>query len=85
NTARASGTNNVSTAMNVNIVKPIVNRVRPANVFHKTYSPFSRPFINTTELRTKFSYQEVNTVEVNAVSAVGGKRETAVKPSAVCN
>ncbi|GJT00534.1 putative ribonuclease H-like domain-containing protein [Tanacetum coccineum] len=67
NTARASGTNNVSTArhdfnrqavptnvaMKVNIVKLIVNRVRPANV---------------------------NTAEVNAVSAVGGKRETAVKP-----
>ncbi|GJR02558.1 putative ribonuclease H-like domain-containing protein [Tanacetum coccineum] len=63
NTARASGTNNVSTArhyfnrhvvptnaaMKVNTVKPIVNRVRPANV---------------------------NTAEVNAVSAVGGKRET---------
>ncbi|GKG17168.1 hypothetical protein Tco_0362125, partial [Tanacetum coccineum] len=62
-TARASGTNNVSTArhhfnrpavptnaaMKVNTVKPIVNRV--------------------------------NTAEVNEVSAVGGKRETAVKPS----
>ncbi|GJY38646.1 putative ribonuclease H-like domain-containing protein [Tanacetum coccineum] len=56
NTARASGTNNVSTArhdfnrqavptnaaMKVNTVKPIVNRVRPANVFYKTHSPFSR-------------------------------------------
>ncbi|GJV87849.1 hypothetical protein Tco_1531787 [Tanacetum coccineum] len=41
-------------AMKVNIVKPIVNRVRPANV---------------------------NTAEVNAVSAIGGKRETTVKPS----
>ncbi|GJR07883.1 putative ribonuclease H-like domain-containing protein [Tanacetum coccineum] len=62
NTARASGTNNVSTArhdfnrqavptnaaMKVNTVKPIVNRVRPANVFYKTHSPFSRSFINTT-------------------------------------
>ncbi|GJS76247.1 ribonuclease H-like domain-containing protein [Tanacetum coccineum] len=96
NTTRASGTNNVSTArhdfnrhavptnasMKVNIIKSIVNRVRPANVFHKTYSLFSRPFINTTALRTKFSYQKVNIVEVNEVSAVGGKRETAVKPSA---
>ncbi|GJU82368.1 putative ribonuclease H-like domain-containing protein [Tanacetum coccineum] len=66
NTARASGTNNVSTArhnfnrqavptnaaMKVNIVKPFVNRV--------------------------------NTAEVNAVSAVGGKRETAVKPLGSC-
>ncbi|GJW73365.1 ribonuclease H-like domain-containing protein [Tanacetum coccineum] len=94
NTARASGTNNVSTArhdfnrqavptnaaMKVNTVKPIVNRVRPANVFYKTHSPFSRSFINTTTLRTKFSYQKVNTAEVNAVSAVGGKRETADYP-----
>ncbi|GJR97357.1 putative ribonuclease H-like domain-containing protein [Tanacetum coccineum] len=99
NTARASGTNNVSTArhdfnrqavptnaaMKVNTVKPIVNRVRPANVFYKTHSPFSRSFINTTALRTNFSYQKVNTAEVNVVSVVGGKRETAVKPSSGCN
>ncbi|GJU59054.1 putative ribonuclease H-like domain-containing protein [Tanacetum coccineum] len=99
NTARASGTKNVSTtrhsfnrqavltstAMKVNTVKPIVNRVRPTNVFHKTHSPFSRPFINTTTLRTNFSKQKVNTAKVNAVSAVGGKRETAVKPSTGCN
>ncbi|GKA46950.1 ribonuclease H-like domain-containing protein [Tanacetum coccineum] len=99
NTARASGTNNVSTArhnfnrqavptnaaMKVNTVKPIVNRVRPATVFYKTHSPFSRPFNNTTALRTNFTKQKVNTAEVNAVSAVGGKRETAVKPSAGCN
>ncbi|GJW78638.1 hypothetical protein Tco_0140320 [Tanacetum coccineum] len=99
NTARASGTKNVSTArhsfnrqavltstaMKVNTVKPIVNRVRPANVFHKTHSPSSRPFKKTTILRTNFSKQKVNTAKVNAVSAVGGKRETAVKPSAGCN
>ncbi|GJT73722.1 hypothetical protein Tco_1033008 [Tanacetum coccineum] len=99
NTARASGTNKVSTArhdfnrqavltsaaMKVNTVKPIVNRVRPTTVFHKTHSPFSRPFNNTTTLRTNFSKQKVNTAKVNAVSAVGGKRETAVKPSAGCN
>ncbi|GKD49236.1 hypothetical protein Tco_1278212, partial [Tanacetum coccineum] len=99
NTARASGTNNVSTArhnfnrqavptnaaMKVNTVKPIVNRVRPATIFYKTHSPFSRPFNNTTALRTNFTKQKVNTAEVNAVSAVRGKRETAVKPSAGCN
>ncbi|GJU95766.1 ribonuclease H-like domain-containing protein [Tanacetum coccineum] len=99
NTARASGTKNVSTArqsfnrqavltstaMKVNTVKPIVNRVRPANVFHKTHSPSSRPFKKTTVLRTNFSKQNINTAKVNAVSAVGGKRETAVKPLASCN
>ncbi|GJY74056.1 putative ribonuclease H-like domain-containing protein [Tanacetum coccineum] len=92
--ARVSNTNNVSTtrhnfnrqalptnaAMKVNTVKPIVNRVRPKTVFHKTHSPFSRPFNNTTALRTNFSYQKVNTAEVNAVSAVGGRRETADYP-----
>ncbi|GJY37964.1 hypothetical protein Tco_0424328, partial [Tanacetum coccineum] len=99
NTARASSTNNVNTARHnfnsqavptnatrkVNTVKPIVNNVRPKTVFHKTYSPIRRPFNRTTAQRTKFSNQKVNTAEVKAVSAVGGKRETAVKPSAGCN
>ncbi|GKE77307.1 hypothetical protein Tco_1543427 [Tanacetum coccineum] len=99
NTARASCTNNVSTArhnfnkqavptnaaMKVNTVKPIVNRFRPANVIYKTYSPLSRPLNNTTTLRINFSYQKDNTAEVNAVRAVGGKRKIVVKPSAGCN
>ncbi|GJU22393.1 hypothetical protein Tco_1155735 [Tanacetum coccineum] len=99
NTARTSGTKNfstarqsvnrqtvlTSTAMKVNTVKPIVNRVRPANVFYKTHSSSSRPFKKPTVLRTDFSKQKVNTAKVNAVSTVGGKRETAVKPSAGCN
>ncbi|GJZ39861.1 hypothetical protein Tco_0586424 [Tanacetum coccineum] len=71
--------------MKVNTVKLIVNRVRPANVFHKTHSPSSRPFKKTTVLSTNFSKQKVNTAKVNTVSAVGGKRETTVKPSAGCN
>ncbi|GJX93933.1 ribonuclease H-like domain-containing protein [Tanacetum coccineum] len=93
-TARASGTNNVSTARHnfnsqavltnaarkISTVKPFVNRVRPKTVFYKTHSPFRRPFNNTTTLRTNFSKQKVNTAEVNAVSAVGGKRETADYP-----
>ncbi|GJZ52682.1 ribonuclease H-like domain-containing protein [Tanacetum coccineum] len=74
-----------STAMKVNTIKPIVNRVRLANVFHKTHSPALRPFKKTTVLRTDFSKQKVNTTKVNAVSTVGGKRETAVKPSAGYN
>ncbi|GJZ03417.1 putative ribonuclease H-like domain-containing protein [Tanacetum coccineum] len=73
NTARTSGTKNFNTArqnvnrltvltsiaMKVNIVKPFVNRVRPANVFYKTHSS-SRPFKNPTVLRTDFSKQKVN-------------------------
>ncbi|GJW04763.1 ribonuclease H-like domain-containing protein [Tanacetum coccineum] len=77
NTARTSGTKNfstarqsvnrqtvlTSTAMKVNTVKPIVNRVRPANVFYKTHSSSSRPFKKPTVLRTDFSKQKVNTAK----------------------
>ncbi|GJZ37712.1 putative ribonuclease H-like domain-containing protein, partial [Tanacetum coccineum] len=95
-TTQTSGTKNFSTARqsfnrqtvltcavkDVDTVKPTVNIVRPAKVFHKTHSPFLRPFKKTTVLRTDFSKQKVNTAKVNAVSTVGRKRETAVKPSA---
>ncbi|GJY52960.1 hypothetical protein Tco_0444624, partial [Tanacetum coccineum] len=37
--------------------------IRPANVFHKTHSPSSRPFKKTTVLRTDFSKQKVNTAK----------------------
>ncbi|GJV20453.1 ribonuclease H-like domain-containing protein [Tanacetum coccineum] len=89
NTARATGTNKVSTArhdfnrqavltsaaMKVNTVTPIVNRVRPTTVFHKTHSPFSRPFNNTT-LETKFfnvkgikrEYSNAKTPQQNGVA-----------------
>ncbi|GKF20234.1 hypothetical protein Tco_0068872 [Tanacetum coccineum] len=86
NNARAGGTKNVSTArhsfnrqavltsaaMKVNTVKTIVNKVRPTTVFHKTYSPFLRPFNKTTSLRTNFSKQKVNTAKVNAVKSSAG-------------
>ncbi|GJR49975.1 ribonuclease H-like domain-containing protein [Tanacetum coccineum] len=76
-TARASGTKNVSIArqsfnkqtiltsiaMKVNTVKPIVNRVRPANVFHNTHSQSLRPFQRTTILSKKNSNQKVNTAK----------------------
>ncbi|GJX66247.1 putative ribonuclease H-like domain-containing protein [Tanacetum coccineum] len=94
NTAKASSTNNfstarqkvnkqtvlTSTALKVNTVKPIVNDVRPANVFNKTHSPSSRPFKRTTVLRTNFSKQKVYTVKVKEVSTVGGKWDTADNP-----
>ncbi|GJS77564.1 hypothetical protein Tco_0727445, partial [Tanacetum coccineum] len=72
-------------ARKVHTVKPIVNNVRPKPVFHKTYSPFRRPFNRTTAPRTNFSNQKFNIAEVKVVSAVGGQRETAIKPSAGCN
>ncbi|GJT86575.1 putative ribonuclease H-like domain-containing protein [Tanacetum coccineum] len=72
-------------ARKVNVVRPIVNDVRQKTIFHKTHTPIRRPFNRTTAPRTKFSNQKVNTAEVKAVSVVGGKRETAVKPSAGCN
>ncbi|GKB32844.1 hypothetical protein Tco_0872245, partial [Tanacetum coccineum] len=98
NTAKASSTKNfstarqnvnrqtvlTSTALKVNTVMPIVNGVRPANVFHKTHSPSSRPLKRTTVLKTNFSNQKVYTVKVKQVSTVGGKWDTAVKSSAGC-
>ncbi|GJS38426.1 ribonuclease H-like domain-containing protein [Tanacetum coccineum] len=95
-TARASSTNNFSTArqsfnrqtvltntaMKVNTVKPIVNRVRPANVFHKTHSP-TRPFKKTTVLKPIFTNQKFNTAKVNAVSTVGGKGKLLLSPQQV--
>ncbi|GKA07782.1 putative ribonuclease H-like domain-containing protein [Tanacetum coccineum] len=94
NTARTSSTNTVNTARHnfnrqavpinaarkVNTVKPIVNNTRPKAGFHKSVSPFRKSFNRTTALRTNFSKQKVNTAEVNAVSAVKGKRETADYP-----
>ncbi|GJR37774.1 hypothetical protein Tco_1213458 [Tanacetum coccineum] len=98
-TARASGTNNVSTARHnfnsqavltnaarkISTVKPFMNKVRPKTIFHKTHSPFRRPFNNTTALKTTFTKQKVNTAGVNSVSVIGQNRETVVKTSAVCN
>ncbi|GKE23306.1 ribonuclease H-like domain-containing protein [Tanacetum coccineum] len=74
-----------STARKVNTARPIVNEIRPRNNFYKSHSPIRRPFNRTTAPKAKFSNQKVNTAEVKAVSVVGGKRETAVKPSAGCN
>ncbi|GKG33031.1 hypothetical protein Tco_0430541, partial [Tanacetum coccineum] len=73
-----------STALKVNTDKPIVNDVRPANIFHKIHSPSSRPFKRTTVLKTNFSNQKVYTVKIKEVSIVGEKWVTAVKSSADC-
>ncbi|GJU37111.1 putative ribonuclease H-like domain-containing protein [Tanacetum coccineum] len=65
NAAKASSTNNfstarhsvnrqtvlTSTALKVNTVKPMMSDVRSANVFHKTNSPSSRPFKRTTVIK----------------------------------
>ncbi|GJX95827.1 putative ribonuclease H-like domain-containing protein [Tanacetum coccineum] len=88
NTARqnlSSQAATTSTARKVNTARPIVNEIRPRNNFYKSHSPIRRPFNRTAAPKAKFSNQKVNTAEVKAVSAVGGKRETAVKPSAGCN
>ncbi|GJU18312.1 hypothetical protein Tco_1146278 [Tanacetum coccineum] len=77
NTARASGTKNVSTArhsfnrqavltstaMKVNTVKPNVNRVKPVNVFNKTLLAFLRLFNNTSAPKNNFSRKKVNTAK----------------------
>ncbi|GKA14572.1 putative ribonuclease H-like domain-containing protein [Tanacetum coccineum] len=67
-------------ARKISTVKPFVNRVRPKTIFHKTHSPFRRPFNNTTALRTNFSKQKVNTTKVNAVSPVRGKGKLLLSP-----
>ncbi|GKB03677.1 putative ribonuclease H-like domain-containing protein, partial [Tanacetum coccineum] len=84
NTARqnlSSQAATTSTARKVNIARPIVNEIRPRNYFYKSHSPIRRPFNRTTASKDNFSNQKVNTAKVKAVSAVRGKRETAVKPS----
>ncbi|GJU29648.1 putative ribonuclease H-like domain-containing protein [Tanacetum coccineum] len=82
NTGRASGTYNVSTARhNFNSQTVPTNAARKVNTVKPMGLTFGKPLNRTTTLRTKFSNQKVNTAEVNAVSVVGGKRETAVKPS----
>ncbi|GJS19323.1 retrovirus-related pol polyprotein from transposon TNT 1-94 [Tanacetum coccineum] len=86
NTARqnlSSQAATTSTARKVNTARPIVNEIRPRNNFYKSHSPIRRPFNRTTTPKANFLNQKVNTAEVKSVSAVGGKRETDVKPSAV--
>ncbi|GJS51737.1 putative ribonuclease H-like domain-containing protein [Tanacetum coccineum] len=79
NAAKASSTNNfstarqsvnrqtvlTSTALKVNTVQPMMSDVRSANVFHKTNSPSSRPFKRTTVLKTNLSNQKVYTAKDN--------------------
>ncbi|GJY04390.1 putative ribonuclease H-like domain-containing protein [Tanacetum coccineum] len=84
NTARQNLSSQAATtsiARKVNAARPIVNEIRPRNNFYKSHSPIRRPFNRTTTPKAKFSNQKVNTVEVKAVSVVGGTRETAIKPS----
>ncbi|GJU67395.1 hypothetical protein Tco_1253654, partial [Tanacetum coccineum] len=86
NTARqnlSSQAATTSTVRNVNTARPIVNEIRPRNNFYKSHSPIRRPFNRTTTLKASFSNKKVNTAEVKAVSVVGGKRETDVKPLVV--
>ncbi|GJT15630.1 ribonuclease H-like domain-containing protein [Tanacetum coccineum] len=86
-TARASSTKNFSTArqsfnrqtvltktaMKVNTVEQIVNRVRPANVFHKTGFK-TRPFQkHNNYLNKNFRTQKVNTANVHTDITEGKK------------
>ncbi|GKA22229.1 hypothetical protein Tco_0708191, partial [Tanacetum coccineum] len=85
NTANVSGTKNVSTARHNFNRQTVLSNTRKVNTVKPMGSTFSKSLNRTTSLRSKFSNQKVNTAGLNAVSAVGGKRETAVKPSAGCN
>ncbi|GKB87235.1 hypothetical protein Tco_0959507 [Tanacetum coccineum] len=74
-----------SAARKANVVRPIVNDVRPRPIFNKTHSPIRRSFNKTTAPKTDLTNQKVNTVGDKAVSVVGGIRETAVMTLAGCN
>ncbi|GKF22099.1 hypothetical protein Tco_0074421 [Tanacetum coccineum] len=98
NAAKASSTNNfstarqsvktqtilTSTALKVNTVQPMMSDVRSTNVFNKTNSPLTRPFKRTTVLKTNLSNQKGYTAKVKEVSTVGEKWVIAVKSSASC-
>ncbi|GJS32010.1 ribonuclease H-like domain-containing protein, partial [Tanacetum coccineum] len=71
-----------SVAKKANVVRPIVNDVRPRPIFNKNHSPIRRPFNRTTSPKTDFSNQKVNNARDKAVSTIGGIRETDVKTSA---
>ncbi|GJZ75298.1 retrovirus-related pol polyprotein from transposon TNT 1-94 [Tanacetum coccineum] len=79
NTARQNLSSQAATRK-VNTARPIMNKIRPRNNFYKSHSLVRRPFNRTTTPRTNFSNQKVNAAEVKAVSAIGGKRETADNP-----
>ncbi|GJT69875.1 hypothetical protein Tco_1029161, partial [Tanacetum coccineum] len=83
NTARqnlSSQAATTSTAKKVNTTRPIVNEIRPRNYFYKSHSPIRRPFNRTTAPKEKISNQKVNTAEVKAVIAVGGKGKLLLSP-----
>ncbi|GJZ03623.1 putative ribonuclease H-like domain-containing protein [Tanacetum coccineum] len=88
NTARqnlSSQATTTSTTRKVNTTRPNINEIRPRNNFYKSHLPIRSSFNKTTAPKANFSNQKVNIVEVKAVSAVGGIRETIVKSSAGCN
>ncbi|GJX00783.1 putative ribonuclease H-like domain-containing protein [Tanacetum coccineum] len=64
-----------STARKVNTARTIVNEIRPRNNFYKSHSSIRRPFNRTAAPKANFSNQKVNTAEIKAVIAVGGKRD----------
>ncbi|GJV75399.1 putative ribonuclease H-like domain-containing protein [Tanacetum coccineum] len=69
-----------SAARKANVVRPIMNDVRPRPIFNKTHLPIRRPFNRTSTPKTDFSNQKVNTARDKAVSVVGGIKETTDDP-----
>ncbi|GJS21274.1 ribonuclease H-like domain-containing protein [Tanacetum coccineum] len=67
-------------ARKVNTAIPIMNEIRPRNNFYKSHLPIRRPFNRTTAPKANYSNQKVNTAEVKAVSAIGGKRKLLLSP-----
>ncbi|GJX66051.1 copia protein [Tanacetum coccineum] len=85
NTARQNNSSqaaSTTSARKVNTARPIMNDIKPRNDFYKSHSPIRRPINRTTAQKANFTNHIVKTAGVKPVSAVGGKRETAVKASA---
>ncbi|GJS05692.1 hypothetical protein Tco_0322200 [Tanacetum coccineum] len=77
--SRTAATVSVARPIKTAAPKPFVNvaKTRP-NAFHKSHSPFRRPFYQQTTLKNRNLNNKVNAVKVNSVNTAKGKRVTSV-------
>ncbi|GJR83898.1 zf-CCHC domain-containing protein [Tanacetum coccineum] len=76
---RTAATVSVARPIKTAAPKPFVNvaKTRP-NAFHKSHSPFRRPFYQQTTLKNRNLNNKVNAVKANSVNTAKGKRVTSV-------
>ncbi|GKB40572.1 hypothetical protein Tco_0885514 [Tanacetum coccineum] len=77
--SRTAATVSVARPIKTAAPKPFVNvaKTRP-NAFHKSHSPFRRPFYQQTTLKNRNLNNKVNAVKANSVNTAKGKRVTSV-------